>query len=305
VLLFPGDKPKKNDSYLCSAYFQPKEKSLTSFETVDSTNAHHIILFVCENPGIDTPVPVWDCGEMASPVGAPSQYVKAPPCASASAPIYAWSHGAGSERTELPQGVGFPVGGLSKNQYVVLQVHYMNSLDKEDFAGVRVRFTDRPQPKTAATLLLVTGGSIKSNSRENFEAACVIDENVEMHPLFFRVHTHRHGEKVSGWAVKEETQGTDEWTLLGERSPQKPQIFEKVQNNSLVIQKGDVIGLRCTIYNNENHPISIGATSEDEMCNFYLIYWTEGRTLSDNVCYSPGAPNYTWRKQTGLNHIPN
>lgn len=54
---------------------------------------------------------------------------------------YAWSHGAGQETTKLPDGVGFPVGGLSKNQYVVLQVHYMHALEDEDFAGVKVKFT--------------------------------------------------------------------------------------------------------------------------------------------------------------------
>jgi len=92
--------------------------------------------------------------------------------------------------------------------------------------------------------------------------------------------------------------------LIGERSPQLPQLFEPVKNTSLVIKQGDVLGSRCTINNNENHAIQMGPTSEDEMCNFYLIYWTEGRTLSDNVCYSPGAPTYSWSKQSGLNHIP-
>lgn len=35
------------------------------------------------------------------------------------------------------------------------------------------------------------------------------------------------------------------------------------------------------------------------------MYWVEGdQTLSDNICFSPGAPNYYWGREAGLNHIP-
>jgi len=175
--------------------------------------------------------------------------------------------------------------------------------DKEDYAGVRITFANEVL-KVAATLLLVTGGAVTKNSQEDFEAACVIDEAIEIHPISFRVHTHRHGTNVSGWLVREDETGKDQWTLLGERSPQKPQIFEKVDDNKVVIRQGDVIASRCTIKNNENHALAIGPSSEDEMCNFYLMYYSNGRALSDNVCYSPGPPLYKWGREAGLNHIP-
>jgi peptidylglycine monooxygenase len=306
-LRIPGEKPKANDSYLCTAFRQQgvKQKSIVSFEALSTENAHHIILFICEQPGIvDMEVESWDCGEMGDSKSERSdQYLKAPPCSLASAPIYAWSHGSGNEKTELPEGVGFPVGGLTRNQFIVLQVHYMHSLDKEDYAGVRITFSNEILPKVASTLLLVTGGGVAKNTQEDFEAACVIDEDVEMHPIAFRVHTHRHGVNVSGWLVQEDDAGTDQWTLLGERSPQKPQIFEKIKSDA-VIRQGDVIAARCTIKNTEDHVLSVGPTSEDEMCNFYLMYYTNGRTLSDNVCFSPGPPHYRWGKEAGLNHIP-
>jgi len=306
-LRIPGEIPKTNDSYLCTAFKQHhlRQKSIVSFEAISSESAHHVILFVCELPGINEPVEAWDCGEMSdTQAGRPSQYIKGPPCASNSAPIYAWSHGSGHEKTALPDGVGFPIGGLSKNQYIVLQVHYMDALTKEDYAGVKITFTDGPTPKTAATLLMVTGGRVDKKIKENLEAACVIDEDVEMHPIAFRVHTHRHGEKVSGWLVKENEADEDKWTLIGERSPQKPQIFEKVKNQNMVIRQGDVLASRCVINNNENHPIEVGPTSEDEMCNFYLMYYTNGKPLSNNVCSSPGAPYYHLGRDAGLNHIP-
>lgn len=180
----------------------------------------------------------------------------------------------------------------------------MKAIEKKDYAGVKITFVDGFMPKTAATLLMVTGGRQKNihisesdclgavgkKTRENFEAACVIDEDIEMHPIAFRVHTHRHGEKVSAWIVKENEVDEDNWTLIGERSPKEPQIFEKIRNQGMVIRRGDILASRCVINNNENHPIEIGPTSEDEMCNFYLMYYSTGRTLSSNICFSPGAP---------------
>ncbi len=35
------------------------------------------------------------------------------------------------------------------------------------------------------------------------------------------------------------------------------------------------------------------STSNDEMCNFYMMYWVDGdQLLQDDVCSSPGPPNY-------------
>jgi hypothetical protein len=78
---------------------------------------------------------------MSQPAGVSSGYVKAPPCGSFSAPIYAWSHGAGSSGFSLPKDVGFPVGTDPKNEFIVLQVHYMNAQDKPDFSGVKIKYT--------------------------------------------------------------------------------------------------------------------------------------------------------------------
>lgn len=68
-------------------------------------------------------------------------------------------------------------------------------------------------PKTAGVLLMVTGGVIKANTKgqldvslegralsyrkhiflEKFETACLVDENVKIHPFAFRTHTHQLG----------------------------------------------------------------------------------------------------------------
>lgn len=180
----------------------------------------------------------------------------------------------------------------------------MHKAEQEDFSGVQIHYTDIPQPRTASTMLVVTGGQVQPHSTESFEAACLIDEPVEMHPFAFRVHTHKRGKSVAGWVVTgdEETE-KDQWTLIGERDPQKEQLFEPIKNQTMIIQTGDVVAARCIIKNDEDRIIGMGPTGADEMCNFYLMYWVDGQnTLSDNTCYSPGAPEYRWNQ--ALNNQP-
>jgi peptidylglycine monooxygenase len=78
----------------------------------------------------------------------------------------------------------------------------MHAAGKEDYSGVKIRFTDEPQPKQAATLLIVTNGEVEAGKTDTFEAACTIPDDVVLHPFAYRVHTHRHGTDVSGWLVK-------------------------------------------------------------------------------------------------------
>lgn len=48
------------------------------------------------------------------------------------------------------------------------------------------------------------------------------------------------------------------------------------------------------------------ATNNDEMCNFYLMYYVEnGEPLQMKYCFSNGPPYFYWRnKETELNNIP-
>jgi len=165
--------------------------------------------------------------------------------------------------------------------------------------------TTNPLPRTAATLLMLTDGVIAPKSTENFETACVIDEDVEMHPFAFRAHAHKHGKVVSGWKVTHQEDGKDKWELIGKQDPMKPQMFYPVQDASMVIHNGDIVAARCHMTNDGDEPVYIGSTGDDEMCNFYMMYWVEGtQTLSDNTCLSPGPPEYFWAKEGGLNNLP-
>lgn len=226
-LRMPGVIPQKNETYLCTSFpLDPEEEHyIVGFEPLaNSHQIHHVIVYGCEMPGSDEEA--WDCGEMASSKG---RYSHSPVCAYQPDIIYAWAHDA--PKLILPEGVGFRVGGRSKAQHLILQVHYMHKMDKADQSGVRILHTEEPQPRTAATLLLATDGRMAPKKTEQLEVACVVDEPVELHPFAFRVHTHRHGTMVGGWLVQEDPEtGVDQWTLLGQRDPQAPQLFQQIKN---------------------------------------------------------------------------
>jgi peptidylglycine monooxygenase len=296
TLQMPGVTPTQNESYLCASFELNSDEThyIVEFNPMAEMGmVHHMLLFGCEEPGSEEEV--WDCGEMSTEKG---RYKRSPTCTSQPDIIYAWARNA--PKLDLPKGVGFRVGGGTRNRYLVLQVHYMHAMNQPDFSGVQLSSTTVEQPRTAATLLLVTGGEIQPKTTEQLEVACVVDEPVEIHPFAYRVHTHRHGTKVSGWAVTRQEGGEKAVTLLGERDPQLPQLFEGVKSKSLVIRQRDVIAAQCTIKNNEDHVIAVGPTGEDEMCNFYLMYWVEGdNVLGENTCFSPGPPSYFWSREIG------
>jgi len=301
----PGIHSPKDDTYLCRAIplDAAKEHNLVGFEPHASMHtSHHMLLYGCAEPGVPVELDqVWDCGEMSH--GAHSEFTAAPSCASGPQIIYAWARDAPS--LGLPQGVGFKVGGNTAIKYLVLQVHYMHKTVDPDFSGITIESTDQKMSKTAATMLMVTSGGIAAHTKEHFETACVVDEDVEMHPFAFRTHTHKHGKMVSGWKVTESDDGTDSWKLIGKMDPMKPQMFYPVEDKNVILRKGDIIAARCAMENDEDREVIVGPTGQDEMCNFYLMYWVDGdRVLTDNTCFSPGPPQYYWGSDGGLNHIP-
>ena len=72
-------------------------------------------------------------------------------------------------------------------------------------------------------------------------------------------------------------------------------MFYSVKNKDIVIRENDVMAGRCTMDNYLNHPVAIGSTGDDEMCNFYMMYYVNGdRILQKKYCFSAGPPFYYW-----------
>lgn len=203
----------------------------------------------------------------------------------------------------LPDGVGFKVGKDTSIKYLVLQVHYSNvevfEDGRTDDTGIVLHYTRNPLPKLAGVYLLGSSGSIPPHSTEYMEAACPITEDKIIHPFAYRTHTHALGKVVAGYVIKP----NNTWYELGKRDPLTPQMFYPVKNN-IPIEKGDMLAARCTMQSNRDRITLIGATKNDEMCNFYLMYYVENdEPMQQQYCYSLGPPYFYWQK-AGLTNIP-
>ncbi|XP_069941434.1 peptidylglycine alpha-hydroxylating monooxygenase isoform X1 [Cherax quadricarinatus] len=295
-LLMPHVKPERAETYFCTPIrIDPTvEYYITAFQpNASMETAHHMLLYGCETPGAEDEV--WNCGEMAL---AQPGIKSAPVCGSGSQVIYAWARDA--PKLVLPEGVAFKVGGKSPIQYIVLQVHYA-SVERfkdgsTDDSGVFLYYTETPQPKAAGVLLMGTGGRINPNSVEYMETACTITEDKVIHPFAFRTHTHALGRVVSGYKVSRKGY-FDQWELIGKKDPQLPQMFYPIEKD-LILKKGDTVAARCTMESKRDRTTRVGAFNKDEMCNFYIMYWTPStEPLRQKYCFSPGPPLYRWQQE--------
>lgn len=82
-------------------------------------------------------------------------------------------------------------------------------------------------------------------------------------------------------------------------------MFYPVDEKSLVIKQGDIVAARCTMDNYQDHYVRVGSTGNDEMCNFYMMYYTNGdKILEKKFCFTSGPPLYYWRYDGNLRNIP-
>jgi len=303
-LLMPNSKPKEAETYLCTTIRLDENNTyyITGFDPqADMGTAHHMLLFGCKEPGMRETL--FSCGEMGRVLEGTKQ---AAPCRSGQQILYAWAKNA--PKLDLPRDVGFKVGGQKAEiKFLVLQVHYA-SVDNipvtGDRSGVNLKYTDVPQRKRAGTYFLGTNGMIPAKATTYMEAACKLNTDLIIHPFAFRTHTHALGRVVSGWKVTQDM----EWTLIGKKDPQLPQMFYPVTDPSLTLSRGDTIAARCTMVSYRDRITWVGATAEDEMCNFYMMYWVDGQEkLSSERCVSMGPPVYAWDRWIiggGLTNIP-
>jgi len=302
----PNVSPHSPDLYLCHKVKLDQDKPIyiTEFAAKSTKEiAHHILLFACSDAGPDD---TWNCGEMSHHSG-DTQFKVGPVCRSRQNIIFAWALDA--PKLVLPEDVAFKLGGDTMNKYLVVQVHYANvdlfADGSTDNSGIILKGQTEPVSKLAGVYLMGTGGSIPSQTQETFEAACQIKENVEMHPFAYRTHAHKLGVVNSGYLVTNGPGKQDQqWTEIGRRSPQLPQMFFPVTND-VTVRRGDVLAARCTMFNFVDHDVKIGATGDDEMCNFYIMYWVQGdNLLSENTCFSNGPPYWHFRNFKTREGIP-
>lgn len=166
-------------------------------------------------------------------------------------------------------------------------------------------FYSNRKDKQAGVILLGTAGQIPAHATEHMETACRITEDKILHPFAYRTHTHALGKVVAGYRVRDNDRGEQTWMQLGKRDPLTPQMFYPVHNNGSIV-KGDILAARCTMTSNRDRITDTGATANDEMCNFYLMYYVDnGEPMKMKYCFSRGPPAYHWSNpETELNNIP-
>ncbi|KAI0988975.1 hypothetical protein GJ496_011061 [Pomphorhynchus laevis] len=201
--------------------------------------------------------------------------------------IYVWAHHATELR--LNDTIGFNLG---KSFRLVLQLHFNKPmLANTEESLLLLHSTYKPPPMFANIFLLfASNGTIPSKQKSRFELFCKVEEDVVIHPIAFRVHGHDIAERGTGFRVRLNNYG-GEWSLIGSRSIQEPQIFKQISTN-LTILKDDYIAFVCTMNNFKDHNISVGHARKNEMCNFYLMYYlSQGhKGMNMKACGSSGPP---------------
>ncbi|XP_052381084.1 peptidyl-glycine alpha-amidating monooxygenase B isoform X2 [Oncorhynchus keta] len=260
----PGVSPTVSDTYLCVAVPVPttRDAYIVDFEPHASMDtAHHMLLYGCGTPVSTTNY--WDCGSVKGT------------CEDEASIMYAWARNA--PPTRLPPDVGFKVGGKSRITYFVLQIHYGDvhafSDHHRDCSGLTLRMTSKPQPFIAGMYLMmsVTTVILPGNKVTNADVACTYN-SYPIYPFAFRTHTHKLGQVVSGYRIRD-----GKWTLIGRQTPQLPQAFYPA-TKGINVKYGDTLAARC-VFTGEGRTTKtyIGGTSDDEMCNFYMMYYMESR----------------------------
>ncbi|XP_029502416.2 peptidyl-glycine alpha-amidating monooxygenase B isoform X2 [Oncorhynchus nerka] len=260
----PGVSPTASDTYLCVAVPVPttRDAYIVDFEPHASMDtAHHMLLYGCGIPVSTTNY--WDCGSVKGT------------CEDEASIMYAWARNA--PPTRLPPDVGFKVGGKSRITYFVLQIHYGDvhafSDHHRDCSGLTLRMTSKPQPFIAGMYLMmsVTTVILPGNKVTNADVACTYN-SYPIYPFAFRTHTHKLGQVVSGYRIRD-----GKWTLIGRQTPQLPQAFYPA-TKGINVKYGDTLAARC-VFTGEGRTTKtyIGGTSDDEMCNFYMMYYMESR----------------------------
>ncbi|XP_053500533.1 peptidyl-glycine alpha-amidating monooxygenase B [Ictalurus furcatus] len=260
----PGVIPTVSDSYYCMAVPVPTSREAFIVDFVPHASmetAHHMLLYGCRTPY--STKGYWDCGTEQGT------------CEDEAKIMYAWARNA--PPTKLPKDVGFRVGGDSKITYFVLQIHYgdvKNFRDHhKDCSGLTLRMTSKPQPFLAGMYLMLSVDTVipPGKTVTNADIACSY-LSYPMYPFAFRTHTHRLGKVVSGYRIR-----NGQWTLIGRQSPQLPQAFYPT-SNAIDVRYGDTLAARCVFTGEgKTSKTHIGGTSNDEMCNFYIMYYMDSK----------------------------
>ncbi|XP_063589457.1 peptidyl-glycine alpha-amidating monooxygenase A-like isoform X2 [Penaeus indicus] len=284
--IMPGVTPRQADAYLCTAMAlnETVEEWVIRFDPLASANrAHHMLLFGCTDVPPDyLQQGSWDCGHHGVCTGGRI--------------MFAWAKNAPA--TSLPKDVGFRIGGQTGIKYLTLQIHYASAMQEgeQDHSGLQMEVTKEQQKYKAGIYLLGSPYSDIPPHREKTHADmnCIIGETGEPRDIYifaYRTHAHKLGSVITGYMFDPDTQ---EYTEIAKGNPHWPQAFYPM-SQVYHVSTDKILHARCT-WNSTNCKTHtyIGQTSGDEMCNLYLMYYTDREQGSETGgCWTESFPVIT------------
>lgn len=263
----PGITPKEDEAYLCTAMRlnDSVEEWVVRFDPLASANrAHHMLLFGCSDVlQQNLEGGFWDCGHHGV-------------CQN-SRIMYAWAKNAPT--TSLPEGVGFRIGGQTGIRFLTLQIHYAKALPEgvKDHSGLQMELTTQKQKYKAGIYLLVAGNTVipPNTPKTHADMNCLLADSgipTDINLFAYRVHAHVLGTVITGYLFDTTK---NEYIEIAKGNPHWPQAFYPM-NKTHFAKTSDILHARCTWNSTgRSRHTMIGSTAADEMCNLYLMYYTD------------------------------
>eukprot|EP00803_Ostreobium_quekettii_P002596 evm.model.scf_760EXC.6 EVM.evm.TU.scf_760EXC.6 scf_760EXC:55513-65279(+) len=264
-ILMPPHKTTREDTYLCTSVRVPGTRGykLTAVEPhTEMKIAHHMLLFGCHgepnNPQDVERDGVWECHHVTACKGEQE------------AVLYGW--GRNAPKLELPDGVGFSVGGEGGLNHLVLQVHYLQVRPPDDHSGVSLTLSTEAYKYSAGMMAYAINFKVPPGKPSHLiNNTCCYSGLEPVRTVAFRVHTHWLGRSVYMTRMS----GQDDGDRLAERDPQLPQGFVPVLEESVILP-GETLRVTCDFNStSETMAVYAGSKHNNEMCNLYMMQYAE------------------------------
>nr|KAI8726857.1 alpha-amidating enzyme precursor 1 [Biomphalaria glabrata] len=153
----------------------------------------------------------------------------------------------------------------------ICNYQYISDSEPADNSGLKL-YTTHQKPQYVAGIFLLHSGDFTILLHTNLypvDISCTFMIDKSIIPFAFRTHAHGLGTVITGYQYN----GTYHEICKG--NPQWPQAFYPVKE-VIEIKPGDALAVRCT-YNSSlmDHPVGVGSTGNDEMCNYYIMLYTD------------------------------
>ena len=253
---------QNEDAYICTSFkLDDDHQYITNIQPLATADiAHHMFAFGCEKPASSSNS--WNCESVV--------------CQGPKSILFAW--GRNAPALQLPDDVAFKVGPKTSYKYIVVNIHYLKKVSN-DRSGLALSVSSNPRRYQAGIMLLISGNIAIPPKTQKYTTKFSCKYVGKTLKVFaYRVHAHVHGDVNAAYRPRD-----SEWTQLAKGDPQWPQAFYPT-DAIYDVKDGDALVGQCTYHNDENKYVYAGSTHNDEMCNIYLMYYTDNADDVMDVC---------------------